>query len=212
MVQAYFEGRQGTLATHWGHGVAIEAHCQGEVKVLAHRHRITDHGHPEFKALPMAQLATLHIDKQAHKFSAAHFTIFSETERERLHGHNYGVSARIVAEMGENGFSADYNVYKRYLQKLCDAHDEYMLLPGLSPWLTVEERDGEYFATFSGKTLRFPVDETLVLPIVNVTVEALAHYLLERTLEEAAIGDLVELELFVTSGDGQKASACWQAS
>jgi len=160
----------------------------------------------------MTQLATLHIDKQAHKFSAAHFTIFSETERERLHGHNYGVSARIVAEMGENGFSADYNVYKRYLQKLCDAHDEYMLLPGLSPWLVVEERDGEYFATFSGKTLRFPVDETLVLPIVNVTVEALAHYLLERTLEEAAIGDLLELELFVTSGDGQKASACWQAS
>ena len=94
----------------------------------------------------------------------------------------------------------------------CDAHDEYVLLPGLSPWLVVEERDGEYFATFSGKTLRFPVDETLVLPIVNVTVEALAHYLLERTLEEAAIGDLLELELFVTSGDGQKASACWQAS
>ena len=77
----------------------------------------------------MSQLATLHIDKQAHKFSAAHFTIFSQTERERLHGHNYGVSARIVAEMGENGFSADYNVYKRCLQKLCDAHDEYMLLP-----------------------------------------------------------------------------------
>jgi 6-pyruvoyltetrahydropterin/6-carboxytetrahydropterin synthase len=159
----------------------------------------------------MTQLATLHIDKQAHKFSAAHFTIFSETERERLHGHNYGVSARIVAEMGGNGFSADYNVYKRYLQNLCDAHDEYMLLPGSSPWLTIAERDGEYFATFSGKTLRFPVDETLVLPIVNVTVEALAHYLLERTIKEAAIGDLIELELFVTSGDGQKASACWRA-
>ena len=52
----------------------------------------------------MSQLATLHIDKQAHKFSAAHFTIFSETDRERLHGHNYGVSARIVAAMGDNGF------------------------------------------------------------------------------------------------------------
>ena len=45
----------------------------------------------------MSQLATLHIDKQAHKFSAAHFTIFSETDRERLHGHNYGVSARILS-------------------------------------------------------------------------------------------------------------------
>jgi hypothetical protein len=111
----------------------------------------------------MSQLATLHIDKQAHKFSAAHFTIFSETERERLHGHNYGVSARIVAEMGENGFSADYNVYKRCLQKLCDAHDEYMLLPSESPWLAVEELEGEYLATFNGKTLRFPVDETLLL-------------------------------------------------
>ena len=160
----------------------------------------------------MTQLATLHIDKQAHKFSAAHFTIFSETERERLHGHNYGVSARIVAKMGENGFSADYNVYKRCLQKLCDAHDEYMLLPAQSPWLAVVEEQGEYHATFAGKTLRFPVDETLLLPIVNVTVEALAHYLLERVLDESSLGDLIELELFVTSGDGQMSSACWRAN
>ena len=74
----------------------------------------------------MTQLATLHIDKQAHKFSAAHFTIFSETERERLHGHNYGVSARIVAEMGNNGFSADYNIDKRRQQKICEGHEEHM--------------------------------------------------------------------------------------
>ena len=159
----------------------------------------------------MTQLATLHIDKQAHKFSAAHFTIFSSTERERLHGHNYGVSARIVAKMGENGFSADYNLYKRCLQKLCDEHDEYMLLPGASPWLTIVEENGEYHATFAGKTLRFPVDETLVLPIVNVTVEALAHYLLDLVLSEGGLGDLTELELFDTSGDGQTSSASWLA-
>jgi 6-pyruvoyltetrahydropterin/6-carboxytetrahydropterin synthase len=157
----------------------------------------------------MNRLATLHINKQAHKFSAAHFTIFSATERERLHGHNYGVSARIVAEMGENGFSADYNVYKRCLQKLCDAHDEYLLLPAQSPWLDVIEEGDEYFATFNGKTLRFPCDETLLLPIVNVTVEALAHYLLDQILEEDLMGDVVELEVFVTSGDGQASSACW---
>ncbi len=159
----------------------------------------------------MNRLATLHINKQAHKFSAAHFTIFSATERERLHGHNYGVSARIVAEMGENGFSADYNVYKRSLQKLCDAHDEYLLLPAQSPWLEVVVRDDEYFVTFNGRTLRFPCDETLLLPIVNVTVEALAHYLLECLLAEGLMGDIVELEVFVTSGDGQSSSACWVA-
>ena len=159
----------------------------------------------------MNRLATLHINKQAHKFSAAHFTIFSATERERLHGHNYGVSARLVAEMGENGFSADYNVYKRSLQKLCDAHDEYLLLPAQSPWLEVVEQGDEYFVTFNGKTLRFPCDETLLLPIVNVTVEALAHYLLECLLAEGLMGDIVELEVFVTSGDGQSSSACWVA-
>ena len=156
----------------------------------------------------MSQLATLHINKQAHKFSAAHFTIFSATDRERLHGHNYGVSARIVAVMGENGFSADYNVYKRCLQKLCDAHDEYMLLPAQSPWLEVVTQEDEYYATFNDKTLRFPCDETLLLPIVNVTVEALAHYFLERVLAEKLMGDIVELEVFVTSGDGQGSSAC----
>jgi 6-pyruvoyltetrahydropterin/6-carboxytetrahydropterin synthase len=157
----------------------------------------------------MSQLATLHINKQAHKFSAAHFTIFSATDRERLHGHNYGISARIVAVMGENGFSADYNVYKRCLQKLCDAHDEYMLLPARSPWLEVVKQEDEYYATFNDKTLRFPCDETLLLPIVNVTVEALAHYFLERVLAEKLMGDIVVLEVFVTSGDGQSSSACW---
>jgi 6-pyruvoyltetrahydropterin/6-carboxytetrahydropterin synthase len=51
----------------------------------------------------MGRLATLYIDKESHKFSAAHFTIFSATERERLHGHNYSVSAKIVAPLGDNG-------------------------------------------------------------------------------------------------------------
>ena len=155
----------------------------------------------------MTQLATLHIDKQAHKFSAAHFTIFSETERERLHEHNYGVSARSSLKWG-NGFSA-ITMYKRCLQKICDAHDEYMLLPGKSPWLSVAERDGEYHATFAGKTLRFPVDEALLLPIVNVTVEALANYLLSRCWRRPRSG-LLELELFIRLGRPDELS-CWKA-
>ena len=45
-----------------------------------------------------------------------------------------------------------------------------------------------------------------------MTVEALAHYLLERVLAESSLGDVIELELFVTSGDGQMSSACWRAN
>jgi hypothetical protein len=96
----------------------------------------------------MEQLTTLYIDKESHKFSAAHFTIFSATERERLHGHNYSVSARIVAPMGDNGFSADYNVYKTRLARLCDELDEYMLLAGDSPYQTIEEAGACYRVTF----------------------------------------------------------------
>jgi 6-pyruvoyl-tetrahydropterin synthase len=103
----------------------------------------------------MERLATLYIDKEAHKFSAAHYTIFSATERERLHGHNFSVSAMIAAPMGENGFAADYNVYKGRIKTLCDALDEYLILPANSPHQQVEE-DGEcYRVTFDGRRCVF---------------------------------------------------------
>lgn len=158
----------------------------------------------------MERLTTLHIDKEAHKFSAAHFTIFSASERERLHGHNYSVSARIVAPMGPNGFSADYNVYKRRLAALCQPLDEYMLLAAESPHQEIVETNGEFHVTFAGKTLRFPTDETLVLPLVNVTVEELAHYLLAQLMAVSEGEDLVEVELGVSSGAGQMGSAIWR--
>ncbi len=160
----------------------------------------------------MARLTTLYIDKEAHKFSAAHFTIFTATERERLHGHNYSVSARIVAPMGANGFSADYNVYKRRIADLCKPLDEYMLVAGNSPYQRIEEHNDEYWVTFAGRTLKFLQDETHLLPVVNVTVEELAHYLLAQLISLSEGEGLVEVELGVSSGPGQTGSAIWTDS
>lgn len=160
----------------------------------------------------MSRLVTLHIDKQANKFSSAHYTIFSATERERLHGHNYFVTARIVAAMGENGFSADYNVYKRRIKAICDRYDEYMLLPEFSPYQTIERVGDEIHAHFNGRVLKFLADETWVLPVANVTVEELSHLLLRELIESEPDPDLVEVELTVSSGSGQAGSAVWQAS
>ena len=157
------------------------------------------------------RLTTLYIDKEAHKFSAAHYTIFSSSDRERLHGHNYSVSARIVAEMGDNGFSADYNVYKRKLAALCEPLDEYMLVAADSPYQSVEMTDDEVWVVFDGRTLKFPADETRLLPIANVTVEALAHYLLEKLIQDSQDHALIEVELGVSSGAGQTGSAIWKA-
>ena len=159
----------------------------------------------------MERLATLYIDKEAHKFSAAHYTIFSATERERLHGHNYSVSAMIAAPMGNNGFAADYNVYKNRLRDLCDAIDEYMILPEKSPYQTVE-RDGDvYRVNFNGETMEFLCSDTLVLPITNATVEEFSHYLLGKLLEASAGEVLAEVQLCVASGYGQNACARWTA-
>ena len=159
----------------------------------------------------MERLATLYIDKESHKFSAAHYTIFSATERERLHGHNYSVSAMIAAPMGDNGFAADYNVYKRRIKALCDELDEYMVLPEYSPYQSVVEDGENYRVVFNGEELQFLRSDTLLLPIVNATVEEFAHYLLRRMLEESAGEAIAELQVCVASGPGQKGCASWSA-
>ncbi|MFT6276317.1 MAG: 6-pyruvoyltetrahydropterin/6-carboxytetrahydropterin synthase [Halioglobus sp.] len=159
----------------------------------------------------MERLGTLHIDKESHKFSAAHYTIFSAQSRERLHGHNYSVSTRIVAPVGPNGLSADYNVYKNRTAELCESLDEYLILAGNSPYQTIAE-EGDYFSVvFAQDQMSFLQSDTLVLPILNATVEELSHFLLERMVEKSEGEDLREIELFVASGAGQKASATWQA-
>lgn len=158
----------------------------------------------------MEQLTTLYIDKESHKFSAAHYTIFSATARERLHGHNYSVSAKIVAPMGDNGFSADYNLYKGRLAALCEGLDEYMLLAGNSPHQVITEEGACYRVQFAGEEMLFLRSDTLVLPIRNATVEEFSYYLLQRLLQDSAADDLREIELCVASGPGQKGCANWR--
>jgi 6-pyruvoyltetrahydropterin/6-carboxytetrahydropterin synthase len=159
----------------------------------------------------MERLATLYIDKESHKFSAAHYTIFSATERERLHGHNYSVSAMIAAPMGNNGFAADYNVYKRRIKELCDDLDEWMILPEHSPYQSVTEKDGLIEVNFNGETMQFLASDTKILPIANATVEEFSHYLLQRLLELSSSDLLAEVQVCVASGPGQKACARWSA-
>ncbi|PLW81919.1 6-pyruvoyl tetrahydropterin synthase [Kineobactrum sediminis] len=158
----------------------------------------------------MERLTTLYIDKESHKFSAAHYTIFSAYERERLHGHNYSVSARIVAPMGDNGFAADYNVYKRRLKALCDALDEYMVLAEDSPYQRIEDLGHAYRVYFAEDEMFFLKSDTRVLPIRNATVEEFSGYLLQQLLLVSEGDDLREIELCVASGPGQKGCASWR--
>ena len=162
----------------------------------------------------MTQLTTIELSKEYLKFSAGHFTVFSATERERLHGHNFSVSASIVAPVGENGLCFSYGEFKSKLQSLCEQLDEYMILPANSPYLSVQEQGGEYIVRFADETLRFLISDTLLLPIRNATVEEFAQYLLDQLLKDSDISryDVRKLEMKVSSGPGQWGSCEWNAN
>lgn len=167
------------------------------------------------KSMPIDTLTTIEITKEDLKFSAAHFTIFSATERERLHGHNFKVSLDITAEVGDNGMCFSYVEIKQRLRKLVAQYDEYLVLPALSPYLVIAEEGDNYRVEFNGEVMHFLKADTLLLPIRNSTVEEFARLLLERLLEDSAFiqGNGVQsLIMKVSSGPGQSGSATWQHS
>ena len=156
---------------------------------------------------------TIEVSKEYLHFAAAHFTIFSATERENLHGHNFHVQMDVTAPIGEGGLTFDYNILKNNLKALCDAHDEKMLLPEHSPYLTFE-RDEQYLTTiFNGERMPFLHRDVMLLPVRNITVEELAIYLLDKlvAIPEIAAQDIDQITLRCASGEGQWARAEWRA-
>ncbi|MAU92321.1 MAG: 6-pyruvoyl tetrahydropterin synthase, partial [Gammaproteobacteria bacterium TMED182] len=128
------------------------------------------------------RLARIEVAKQAMNFSAAHFTIFSATEREDLHGHNFQVACAVTAPVDDSGLMFDYAVIKKQIRAFCDEIDEKMLLPALSPHLNILEEDDYTIAVFNGERIPFLPRDVLILPIANTTVEEFSHYFLNKIL------------------------------
>ena len=156
----------------------------------------------------MNDSVTIRLAKENMKFSAGHFTIFSASERERLHGHNFRVEADIEARMLGNGMCFDYGLYKDRIVALCRELNEWFILPSRSPHLRIEEQ-GEYlYATFAGQRIPFLRADVLLLPIANSTLEEFAGYFIERLAEDRQALrehriDAIEVRVF--SGPGQSA-------
>jgi 6-pyruvoyltetrahydropterin/6-carboxytetrahydropterin synthase len=133
-------------------------------------------------------LTSIQISKEYLHFNSAHFTLFSDREREDLHGHTFYVAGAFDAEVGPDGLAFDYNLVKTKLKQLCDELDEKTLMP-------------------------FLPRDVLTLPVRNVTVEELAPFLLERLGSDPEIRtlELQRIELRVSSGPGQWAAATWTA-
>lgn len=155
---------------------------------------------------------TIELSEESFGFSAAHFTIFSPTHRERLHGHNYQVKVKLVAEMNPLGIAFDYGIYKKKLIALALQLNSYLLLPGNSPVLQIKEMDSNYEVLFHEDRLVFLKKDVLILPIRNITIEELSSWFLQQLLQDhetLTACKIHAITVSVSNGRGRWGSAHW---
>ena len=150
----------------------------------------------------------IHMHKEYFKFSCAHFLIFPDGSKERLHGHNYHVEAEIEGSLGDRGLVIDFILVKPVIRELCDSLDEHWILPGEHPELEiVVGNDGHTEITYRECRYRVPSDEVLVLPMNNTSAENLASWigreLVKRITEKFGRSQIQKLRLSVSETPGQ---------
>lgn len=123
------------------------------------------------------------VEVSGIEFAAGHF-VSEGGKCERLHGHNYGVTAKIHGKVDEHGMIIDFRVLKKLLRELCNSWDHRILLPSTSPQIqvvnegeqtTVKTPDGNYV---------LPTRDVIKLDVVETTTEELARILCRRLVQE----------------------------
>jgi 6-pyruvoyltetrahydropterin/6-carboxytetrahydropterin synthase len=157
----------------------------------------------------VSRTAVVEIHKDELSFSAGHFTIFSATSREDMHGHNYYVSAKFHVTLNDNGLAFDYRIYKRKLLALCDQLDRRFLLPSKSKFLKLEDTGDMWIAHYGAEKIPFLKRDVTILPICNVTIEELSNWFLEHITqdsEELKKYQIQSVTVKVFNGPGQSGS------
>ncbi len=118
------------------------------------------------------------VEKEYLKFSCAHFLIFPDGSKERLHGHNYQVTCEVDGRLSEHGLVIDFKMVKPIIKLLCDQLDEHWLIPGEHGELRWRHRDDGH-TEVSYRECRYlaPTSEVIVLPINNTSAENFAAWL-----------------------------------
>ncbi|MFP5285604.1 MAG: 6-pyruvoyl trahydropterin synthase family protein [Thermoanaerobaculia bacterium] len=147
------------------------------------------------------------LAKEDFKFSAAHFTLFGDGRAELLHGHNYQVRVELAGrDLDGEGLLVDIESFKRALRSFCARLDSRMLIPADSPRLQWSREGGAIEVVFGPRSYRFPAEDTLLLPVVNTSIELLAR-MLWHDLAPYLAGSRVEtLSVAVEETAGQQ---CW---
>lgn len=136
-------------------------------------------------------------------FSSAHFVITAE-EYESLHGHNYSVEVIIEGGLDEYGMILDFRQVKKEVARVCKSIDHKILLPGLSPHLSIVEEEGQVVVTAYNRRYSLPVTDCIILPIKATTAELLAEFI----HKEIGFSFLGKVTLCVSENTGTMGCYC----
>lgn len=159
------------------------------------------------------RLATLKFYGGNLSFSAGHFTIFSATQRERVHGHNYQLEAALTAPLNEPGITFDYAVFRQKLADLCRSIHSQFLLPAQSPYLQIVEQGDHYRVTFDQKYMLLLKEDVKLMPLSNITIEELSHWFIDQlVLDKDFLNQyhIAALSVKVFNGPHHSAKAKWK--
>ncbi|MBV8762589.1 MAG: 6-carboxytetrahydropterin synthase [Deltaproteobacteria bacterium] len=148
------------------------------------------------------------IAREQYKFSCAHMTVFADGTKERLHGHNYTIAVALDVDRVDLQSMIPFAPIKAALAELCAAWKEHVLVATKNPFVQIVRDEDELEFTLCGDRYVMPRQDALLLPIDNISVEALAAHIAE--LLAARLGappHAKALEVTVEESPGQGASA-----
>jgi 6-pyruvoyltetrahydropterin/6-carboxytetrahydropterin synthase len=150
------------------------------------------------------------VAKESLAFSAAHFLTLPGHMCERLHGHNYRVSAVVEGTVDPTtGFVVDFAVLKQAIRTLITPMDHRVLIPTANPSLTVRQDDQRVLVDYTWpEWLILPRTHACLVPVVHTTAELLAEWMgqeMWRALSPAAAERIARLVLEVEESPGQTA-------
>jgi 6-pyruvoyltetrahydropterin/6-carboxytetrahydropterin synthase len=157
--------------------------------------------------VPRQALVQLRLAKEDFAFAAAHFTLFPDAPAERLHGHNYRVRVELSgSDLDGLGLLVPVGPVKARVRAICAALDEHILIPEKSAQLELRALGDAVEVALGTRSYRFPKSEVRVLPVPNVTIEALARHVWGELAPSLAGSPVRRLRIEVEETAGQSAA------
>lgn len=155
----------------------------------------------------------INIFKEGIHFNAAHFTIFSDMQRERMHGHDYFLKAFVNCELQlNNGLIFDYKILKNILLSITKQLDEFFLLPLYSTMLKINESNYNIEFYYQHDFFSLPKKDVKILPLHNISNEQLLDWIYQQliALWHPLPKSVHSIELELENGRGQSISQVWR--